>query len=125
MPNSLHIMNKKSWIVLLLIVLVASALRLWQIGHVPISPDWDEASLGYNAYAILHTGKDEYGKFMPVVLESFGDYKPALYTYLIIPFLLVFNLSIIAVRLPSVLFGIATVIAVFFLVKDLFKRTDI
>lgn len=118
-------MNKKSWLLLLVIVIVASVLRFWQIGHVPISPDWDEAALGYNAYSILHTGKDEYGKFMPVVLESFGDYKPALYTYLIIPLLLILHLSILTVRLPSVLFGIATVIATFFLVKELFKRLDI
>jgi len=118
-------MSKKSWLVLLLIIIVASVLRLWQLGNVPISPDWDEASLGYNAYSLLHTGKDEYSKTFPFVLESFGDYKPALYAYLIIPFIMVFKLSLVAIRLPSALFGIATVIATFFLVKELVKRVDI
>lgn len=107
-------------ILFLVIILIASILRLYQLGNVPISPDWDEAALGYNAYSILHTGRDEYGKFLPVVLQSFNDYKPALYTYITIPFIAIFDLSVFAVRLPSVLFGIATVIATFFLVRELF-----
>lgn len=106
----------------LLLILVASILRLVAFGAVPPSPDWDEAALGYNAYSILHTGKDEYGQFLPVVLRSFDDYKPALYSYLIIPFLFVFGLSIQAVRMPSVLFGVATVVAVFFLFEHLFNN---
>lgn len=95
--------------ILIFIILLAAVLRLWNLGGVPLSPDWDEAALGYNAYSILHTGRDEYGKFMPVILKSFDDYKPALYAYTIIPFIAVFDLSVVAVRLPSALFGILTV----------------
>lgn len=108
--------------IVLLLILISSILRLWSFGLTPPSPDWDEAALGYNAYAILHTGKDEYGQFMPVVLRSFDDYKPALYSYLIIPFLFIFGLSIQAVRMPSVLFGVLTVVAVFFLCEYLFNN---
>ncbi len=108
-------------IILMFIVLLATILRLWQIGNVPPSPDWDEAALGYNSFSILETGKDEYGKFMPVVLRSFDDYKPAGYAYLIIPFIKILGLNIISVRLPSVIFGILTVIATYFLVNELFK----
>ena len=72
---------------LLFIFLLAGLLRLWGIGAVPVSLDWDEAALGYNAYSIYHTGRDEYGKFLPVILKSFDDYKPALYAYTIIPFI--------------------------------------
>ena len=104
------------------LVLLSTVLRLWQVGNVPPSPDWDEAALGYNAYSILHTGRDEYGKFLPVVLRSFDDYKPALYAYLIIPFLFIFGLTIQAVRMPSIIFGITTVVIVFFLCEDLFHK---
>jgi len=104
---------------LIMVVVLAAVLRLWQLGNVPLSPDWDEASLGYNAYAILNTGKDEYGTAYPVVLKSFGDYKPALYTYLIIPFLPFFDLSLQAVRLPSAIMGIIAVVGLYFLVKEL------
>lgn len=114
-------MSKKNLIVLILIVAIASVLRIWQIDKVPISPDWDEAALGYNAYSILHTGRDEYGKFLPIVLRSFDDYKPALYAYFAIPSIGIFGLNVFAVRLPSAVFGVLTVIATFFLTRELFK----
>src|SRR5258708_5622997 len=109
-------------ILLIGIVLFAAVLRLYNIGLTPPSPDWDEAALGYNAYSILHTGQDEYGKTLPLVFQSFGDYKPGLYVYLTIPFIQVFGLNIIAVRLVSILFGIVAVIGTYILVDELFKN---
>src|SRR5882672_5344130 len=86
-------LKSKTVLSLLFILLLAAVLRLWQLGSVPPSPDWDEAALGYNAYSIMQTGKDEYGKFMPIVLQSFDDYKPALYMYFIMPFIPIFDVS--------------------------------
>jgi len=68
-------MNKK----LLIIFLISLIIRLYQISYPPLL--WDEASLGYNAYSILQTGRDEYGKLLPLIFKSFGDYKPGLYAY--------------------------------------------
>lgn len=116
---------QSSKFLLIIILLIASVLRLYQLGSVPVSPDWDEAALGYNAYSILQTGKDEYGKPFPFVLQSFADYKPALYIYFAVPSIAVFGLDTFAVRLPSAIFGILTVLATYFLVKELFKRRDI
>lgn len=118
-------MNRKIFIQLFLITLLAAILRLWQLGHVPSSPDWDEASLGYNAYSLLHTGRDEYGNFLPVVLRSFEDYKPALYAYLAVSAIALFDLTVFAIRLPSALLGIATVVITFFLVYELTKKESI
>lgn len=115
------LMRSKYLIILFLILALASFLRLWKLGEVPISPDWDEVSLGYNAYSIMQTGRDEYGAFLPVVLRSYDDYKPALYSYLTIPSIKLFGLNTWAVRLPSAIFGILAVLATFFLVKELFK----
>src|SRR3989344_1848019 len=105
------------------IILIAAVLRLWQIGQVPPSPDWDEAALGYNAYSILKTGRDEYGTWLPVVLRSFDDYKPPLYMYLAIPFVGLFGLETWAVRLPSAIAGILAVIGTYFLVKELLPNS--
>lgn len=113
------------YLLLFFIIILASILRLWQFGEVPVSPDWDEAALGYNAYSILQTGRDEYGEFLPIILRSFDDYKPALYAYFIIPLIKLFGLTVFAVRLPSVIFGILTVLATYFLVKELFGRRAI
>lgn len=112
-------MSTKTKVIFLTILFLAAALRIWKAGVVPPSPDWDEASLGYNAYSILSTGRDEYGSFLPVILRSFDDYKPALYAYLDIPFVAVFGLTVVAVRLPSIIFGVLTVAATFFLVRQL------
>lgn len=118
--------NKKLLIILFgFIIALALVLRFYQLGNVPSSPDWDEVALGYDAYSIIHTGRDEFGKFLPVVLRSFDDYKPALYTYLAIPFVYFLGLSVFAVRMPSVVFGVIGVIATFYLVKELFKRDDL
>jgi 4-amino-4-deoxy-L-arabinose transferase-like glycosyltransferase len=108
---------------LILILLLGIFLRIWQIGNVPVSPDWDEAALGYNAYSILQTGRDEYGEFLPLTLRSFDDYKPALYAYLIIPFIKLFGLSVIAVRLPSILFGIASLFGLYYLLRELLPQS--
>lgn len=118
-------MANKYKVILILIIFIASFLRLWQLGNVPPSPDWDEAALGYNAYSIMLTGHDEYGKFLPLVLRSFDDYKPGLYAYLIIPFIKIFGLNTVSVRLPSVIFGTATVFFIYFLVKNLFQNSSL
>lgn len=111
--------------ILILIIFLAIVLRFWQLGNVPPSPDWDEASLGYNAYSIMETGRDEYGQLFPLILRSFDDYKPGFYAYLTIPFIKLFGLGVLAVRLPSAIFGILTVLATYFLVKELFQRKDL
>lgn len=114
--------KKYLWIMLIAIVVLASILRLWQLGNIPPSPDWDEAAIGYDAYSIINTGSDQFGKFLPVVLRSLDDYKPAFYAYLTIPSILVFGLNVFAVRLPSAIFGILSVLAVFYLVRQIFEN---
>ncbi len=124
-PNAKLSMKRVQWVILGAIVLIAAVLRLWQLGAVPSSPDWDEVALGYNGYSVSQTGRDEYGAFMPVVMRSYDDYKPALYSYLTIPTTEVFGLNVFAVRLPSAIFGILTVVAVYFLMKELFKKESV
>ncbi len=79
-------------------------------------------ALGYNAYSILQTGRDEYGVLFPVVLQSFDDYKPALYAYFIIPFLNIFGLTVFSVRLPAVIFGTLSLLFTFFIIRNLFPK---
>ncbi len=115
--------NKRLFLILIsIIVVIAAVVRIYQLGNVPPSPDWDEVALGYDAYSITQTGKDEFGKFLPVVLRSFDDYKPALYAYLIIPAIFLFDLGVFAVRFPSSVFGVISVIAVFFLTREIFEK---
>lgn len=116
---------KKERLILLLIVMVAVFFRLFVLSNVPPSTSLDEASIGWNAYSILHTGKDEYGYNLPMLLRAYDDYRPALYVYFVVPFVKLFGLNVLSVRLPSVIFSILTVIATYFLVKEMFKKQKI
>lgn len=114
--------KKYIWLILTAIIILAAVFRLWQLGNIPPSPDWDEAAIGYDAYSLIHTGQDQFGKYLPVVLRSLDDYKPALYAYLTIPSILVFGLTVFAVRFPSAILGILSVLAVFYLVREIFEN---
>src|SRR3989344_179493 len=110
-------------IILVLILLVASFLRLYKLSQVPPSLYWDEASLGYNAFSILKTARDEHGAFMPLTnFAAFGDYKPPGYIYATVPSIFLFGLTEFATRFPSAFFGILTVLLTYLLAKKLFKN---
>ena len=112
----------KNYILLIIILFLAALLRFYQITNVPPSTQWDETAIGYNAYSILKTGRDEYGQFLPLVFKSFGDYKPGLYIYLTVPSVAIFGLNELAVRIPSALAGIASVWLIYLVSLLLFKK---
>jgi len=117
---------KKSLFFLFLIIILAFFLRFYQLGNNPPSLTWDEAAWGYNAYSLGVDGKDEFGRFLPLdYLESFGDFKPPVYAYLDVLPVKIFGLNEFAVRFPSALFGVLTVIVSYFLVKRIFWKSKL
>ncbi|MFA5136156.1 MAG: phospholipid carrier-dependent glycosyltransferase [Patescibacteria group bacterium] len=98
---------------------VAFSLRFYKIASSPSGVFVDEASFGYNAYSILQTGKDEHGVFMPLVFKAFGDQKLPVYAYSIVPFVKLFGLGNMAVRMPSVIAGSIMGIMLFLLLLEL------
>lgn len=104
----------KSKIVLILIIFLASFLRLYKLGEIPPSVISDEASIGYNAYSILKTGH-------PLA----GNSNLPVYTYAAVPIVAVFGLNEFSTRLPSAIFGILSVIVIYYLAKELFKEETI
>ena len=97
------------------IIVLAIVLRLFLLTSVPPSLNWDEVSQGYTAYSILQTGKDEWGEKLPLFFRSYGEWKSAVYIYLLLPFIKVLGLNAFAVRLPSVLAGIISVYLMYLL----------
>lgn len=96
--------------------------RLFKIDEVPSSLYWDEASIGYNAYSILKTGKDEWGETLPLHFRAFGEFKLPVYVYSVAVATKFFGVSIIAVRLPAVLYSLATIIIINLLVTKVLKN---
>ncbi len=97
--------------------------RFYGLGMTPSGLSNDEVDIGYDAYSILKTGKDQWGEAQPApYLKGFGDYRPSLYTYLVIPSVAVFDLNAYAVRFPAALIGSLTILLVGVLSYLLWKK---
>jgi 4-amino-4-deoxy-L-arabinose transferase-like glycosyltransferase len=104
---------------LLFILLLALGFRLFQFGTIPHGINRDEAAIGYTAYLLLHTGKDEHQRSWPLKFESFGDWKQPGYIYLTLPFVWLLGLTEQSVRLPSLLFGLLMILAAYSVTNQL------
>lgn len=104
----------------LLLFVLGAIVRIVYIGSVPPGLNQDEASIGYDAYAILHYGIDRNGVHLPVHLIAWGSGQNALYAYLSIPFLLLFGLTPLSVRALSVFMGLAGMFFFYLIMKRMF-----
>ncbi|MBD3279302.1 MAG: hypothetical protein GF390_01160 [Candidatus Pacebacteria bacterium] len=102
-----------------LVLLLSLFLRFFKLAQVPHGMTWDEAAIGYNGYAILHTRRDEWLVRLPISFKSFGDYKAPLAIYLNGLFTWAFGMNLWAVRLPFALSGVAAVLAMMLLMQSL------
>lgn len=106
---------------LVLIFVLALFLRVYKLNEFPAGLNADEAAIGYNAYSLLVTGKDEFGHSWPLNFQSFNDYKPGLYFYLVLPWVKSIGLNEWSVRLPSAILGSLTILIIYLLVKEIFR----
>ena len=110
---------KKTYLWLLLIIALASFFRLYNLPQTPPGLYPDEAMNGNNALEALHTG--EYKIFYP---ENNG--REGLFINLQAAFLGFLESSDVsptqpwALRFPSAIFGVLTVLGLYFLTKELF-----
>lgn len=111
--------KKLSFLLFFLIFVLGLFLRFYKLGQIPPALDWDEASLGYNAYTLLNTGKDEYGNSWPISIRSFNDYKAPIYVYLSLLPIKIFGLNEFSVRFVSAFFGSLTIIFTYLLFKKI------
>ena len=108
-------------IAVLIILIIGFAVRLINLGKIPDGVNVDEASSGYEAYAIGNYGVDRNGKSMPVFLISWGSGQNALYSYMLIPFVKLFGLNVVTTRLPMAILGCISLIVMYKLLM-LFKN---
>lgn len=118
-------MLDKYKIILIVITALALILRVIALDKFPSGFNADEAAIGYNAYSVLKTGRDEYGEVLPLSFKSFGDYKPGLYFYFVLPFVAALGLTETAVRLPSALLGTGLVVLIYLLSLQIFKDNKV
>jgi hypothetical protein len=109
--------------VVLAILCIGTAVRLYAFGSVPPGLNQDEASTGYDAYALLHYGIDRSGFHIPVFMVSFGSGMSALPSYLAMPFFQVFGVSVASLRAQNLVVGILSLPAFYALVRRTGDKT--
>lgn len=114
--------TRKILILLALIFTLSTTVRLYRVGQIPNGLTVDEADMGYNAYSMLKTGKDVYGRTLPLFFQSLDDYKPSFAIYSTIPAINFFSLSDFSVRLTPALIGAITPLLFYFLIKLMFPK---
>lgn len=115
--------KKLAFFTVLLVFYIHS--RFLFLSNVPLSVYWDEASIGYNAYSVLLTGADETGEVLPLHFRAFGEFKLPVYVYSTIPFIKLFGLNALAVRIPAVIFSALAIYLVYILTKRFTNRESI
>ena len=111
------IFKNKFNILIIVILIIGILVRIVGITEFPQGLNQDEASSGYEAYSLLTEGIDRNGKFLPVHFISWGSGQNVLYSYLMIPFILIFGLTELAVRLPMAIIGCISLILTYFTFK--------
>ncbi len=106
--------NRRDWVILLSVTLLAALLRFYKLGEVPPGFQFDEAFNAIDAEQIWHGNR-------PLFLPANGG-REAFYSYYqaLLGTLLGFN--VYSLRLASALAGIATIPATYWLLRTLLRR---
>ncbi len=100
-----------SWL-LILILLIASALRLWQVGTLPPGLHYDEAADTIIAQQIAR------GESAPIFVEAYTG-KEVLFFYWAAAWMKLIGPSVFAMRLAAAMLGVLTVAATYWAVKEM------
>jgi hypothetical protein len=112
-------------LILIGIVALAFFLRVYKVTQIPPSLNWDEVAIGYNAYSVLKTARDEWGVKFPINFKSYSEYKLPAQIYASIPAIAILGLNDFSVRITPVIYGTLTVFFSYFLANALFKKKSI
>ena len=103
---------------LVAILILAFFLRFFNLSTIPPSLHGDEIGVGYNAWTLLTNGSGEYGEKFPLTFRA--DVSPLIF-YITVPAIALFGTSEFAIRLPSVIIGMLTILITYLLTKKLFQ----
>lgn len=106
------------------ILLLASVLRFWQLGIIPLGVTHDELGYIFNAYSIAKTGKNVFGETLPFLTWMAKGGWPFMPVpiYFSVPFFWFLDASATTGRLPSAILGVLDVLLIYILIKQIFKN---
>jgi len=115
-------MNKRKLLLAGILLVGSFLLRGFFLNSFPPGLYTDEAAVGYSAYSVMMTGEDEFGNSLPLAFKSFNDYKAPVYIYSVIPFLVIYGVNEVGIRMSSALFSSLSVVALFLLGFEVFRK---
>ncbi len=120
--NFLRNLKRKELSNVFLLCIIGIILRTILFEHIPPGLNQDEAAAGYEAYSLLLTGKDKWGNIWPGYFIAWGAGQNVLYSYLLIPVIHFFGLSVQSVRSINLIFGILTIPLLYEFIKKTVSR---
>ncbi|HDZ54541.1 MAG TPA: hypothetical protein ENI19_02165 [Candidatus Nealsonbacteria bacterium] len=111
-------MKNKGLLFLLLILVIASFFRLWQLDSIPPGLYPDEAINGNNALEVLRTGNLK-------VFYPDNNGREGLFINLVALSFAVFGASVWSLKIVTAIIGILTVLGLYLLTKELFSHLAI
>ncbi len=113
------------WFALAAITLLAIGIRFWQLGTIPSSLYWDEVAMLADAKIVAATGRDMHNRpWFQLIYPSYGDYKLPVYIWLASATVAVAGVSEWALRLPSAVAGVITVLVAGALARELWTNQN-
>ncbi|MFH1959422.1 MAG: hypothetical protein ABIJ22_03810 [Patescibacteria group bacterium] len=115
--------KRRYWLWFILILFLAIFLRFFKLGQIPVSLYWDEAAILLDAKVVSKTGLDMHSRpWLQVLYPSYGDFKLPVYIWLATFGVKFLGATELAVRLPSALADLATIILAGLISKELFFK---
>lgn len=114
-------MRRYKWLILL--VLLASFLRFWNLDTLPSDIHVDEIMNAYIGKFTLQNGTDLYGNKWPILyFDNFGDYPNIIPMYLSGLGVLLFGNNEFGIRAPIAFFGVVGIVLVYLIAKLIFQK---
>jgi len=114
-------MNLKYRFFFILLIFIGLFVRFYDLKQTNIFND--ELDVGYSAYSLLKTGKDIKGNFLPVYIQTLEESRAPFLIYSTIPFVYLFGLNHVSIKLVPILFSLLTAIYFYKLLK-LFSKDN-
>jgi 4-amino-4-deoxy-L-arabinose transferase-like glycosyltransferase len=116
-------MKFRESILLLVLIMFGAFTRIVDLEKLPPGLSADEAYLGYQAYSIVTSGYDEWGKgLLQSSFRGYGEYKPPIIIYLVSLSTWLFGKNYSSIRIMTAAFGVLTIPLTYLMVRELSKK---
>lgn len=109
----------KNKIILGLILILGLGIRFYQLNNNPPSLNHHEVAIGYQAYSLSLTARDQQGNFLPLFINVYDQIRLPAYTYLTSLPVRLLGSNAFSVRLISALAGAGLIATSYLITKQI------